>query len=224
MLHDVNALQGKVQNEKGAVFVWFEPFLKLHGTCTSGSFPDLEGRFMAEDREAGDALLVATHKTVALIDVKGRGSFKNGPALKQFAVSAMGEGCRDFVIDMAGCRGMDSTFMGVLAGVALRLRREGDGRVVMINLSAANKNLLQTLGLDRVLSIHEAGVSDAGLRQDLAVLTEVNVLDTAAVDEKFTLETMLTAHKDLVRTDAANFPKFQNVIEYLGKDLQKLGE
>lgn len=178
---------------------------------------------MAQAPDGPDALLVATHQSVALINVKGRGSFKNGPALKQFASSAIGEGCNQFVIDMAGCRGMDSTFMGVLAGIALRLRREAGGRVVIINLSAVNRNLLETLGLDRVIAIHEAGIPDATLRQDLAALSEAYRLDTAA-DERFTLETMLTAHRDLVRADAANFPKFQNVIEYLGKDLKNLGD
>src|SRR5450631_2319235 len=59
------------------------------------------------------------------IRVEGRGSFQNSPALKEFSRKLIDEGRRKFVVDLKSCLAMDSTFMGTLAGLAIRLRDTG---------------------------------------------------------------------------------------------------
>ena len=77
---------------------------------------------MVEPKQPEDRVWVAFVEKMAIIRVEGRGSFKVGTALKQFGQSAAEQGCVAAVLDMTSCVGMDSTFMGVLAGMATRLK------------------------------------------------------------------------------------------------------
>jgi anti-anti-sigma regulatory factor len=161
--------------------------------------------------------MVGIQGATAFIRVAGRGSFKVSPALKKFAQGALDQRCRQIFVDMGPCVGMDSTFMGVLAGLALRMKREGVGRVVMYNLSAKNRALVQTLGLDRLVRMHDAaGGGDEGLPAE----TEMRPLGTGEATRRATAETMLEAHEDLIRIQPENLPKFKDVLAYLKEDLK----
>ena len=54
------------------------------------------------------------------VHVAGRGTFQNGQPLRRYAVEMIGQGARQFVVDLGQCEGMDSTFLGVLAGIGLQ--------------------------------------------------------------------------------------------------------
>jgi len=178
---------------------------------------------MSIDRCDNDAVLVAIHEKTALVRVVGRGTFKNGSTLKQFGLAAMREGCDCFILDMDACIGMDSTFMGVLAGIALRLKRESRGMVVMMNLSQKTHSLLSTLGLHQLLELHEKGTLDGALREHLKEIADLSLLDNSGDSDRVTLETMLEAHQNLVNVAPENLPKFKSVIEYVSQDLKRLG-
>ena len=59
------------------------------------------------------------------VKVEGKGSFLNSGNLKEFAREMLDRGYREFVMDLADCAMMDSTFMGTMASVALRLKELG---------------------------------------------------------------------------------------------------
>lgn len=176
---------------------------------------------MIKNRNDNDAVLVAIHETTALVRVVGRGSFKNGSTLKQFSLTAIRHGCERFIVDMDQCIGMDSTFMGVLAGVALRLRREEKGKVVIMNLTPKTHALLSTLGLHQLLELHEAGTLDQELMRHLEVFADVESLERSGRNDKLTLETILEAHQNLVQVTPENLPQFRSVIEYVSQDLKR---
>ena len=98
-----------------------------------------------------DKLWVAIQEETAFVHVQGRGSFKISSALKQFGNAMLENGCRHIILDMIDCVGMDSTFMGVLAGLAFRLKQLGGGEIIMVNLSLRTRGLLATLGLDQII-------------------------------------------------------------------------
>jgi len=157
-----------------------------------------------------DSLEVAIQGTDAFIRVSGRGSFKQGPALKQFGGAATERGCRRLVVDLAACVGMDSTFMGVLAGLALVARRKG-GALVLRSVSNKNVNLIRTLGLNHLVCLESAVGAEVPAGERLSTATD-----------KLTLaETMVAAHETLVTVSADNFPKFKDVLAYLKEDLNK---
>ena len=54
---------------------------------------------------------------------------------------------------MGACTYLDSTFLGILLGLGLKLREAGNGLLNILNASPRNLELLRNLGLDRLISI-----------------------------------------------------------------------
>lgn len=169
--------------------------------------------FMPQDR-----LLVALSEHTAMVRVVGRGSFKVGPALKDFAQCAQGQGVRQFLFDMSECVSMDSTFMGIVAGLSLRLRGEPGGKVVFVRLSERTRYLLHTLGLDAIVEVQ---APEAGVPEDLSrQLHEVADHPVCPVPtRRRTSETMLEAHETLAALSAENKARFKDVLTFLREDL-----
>ena len=174
-------------------------------------------------KPGGDELQVAVEGPLAFVRVLGRGSFKNSSSLKEFAVQAFESGCRRLVLDMDQCAGMDSTFMGVLAGLAFRLRMVPDGRIIMVNLSPRTRGLLATLGLDETVEPHMAGSLPENLKPFFARDKALAPLAPGERSQADTARTMLEAHEDLVRLSPENLPKFKDVLTFLREDLKKSG-
>jgi len=174
--------------------------------------------------ENGDRILVAVQGDCAFVQVCGRGSFKNAPAVKRFGLSAIEQDCRFFVLDMAACTGMDSTFMGVLAGLALRLRETagGRGRLMAINLTAKTESLLDTLGLTRLMDTYQAGVDPEALKAGMQEGLRLDSLPAGGEDRKALVETMLSAHQELSGLSADNRLRFKDVLAYLEQDLKQI--
>ena len=68
-------------------------------------------------------------------------------------------GYREFVIDLQDCAMMDSTFMGTMAGVALRLKELGQGHLHVVHCGERSRELLSGLGLDQIFSIPANGAT-----------------------------------------------------------------
>ncbi|MFO7536401.1 MAG: STAS domain-containing protein [Kiritimatiellia bacterium] len=164
-----------------------------------------------------DALLVAINHPRAMVIVRGRGTFKVAPSLKKFGTTAIEAGCRLLLLDMQDCIGMDSTFMGVIGGLAVRLRKELNGELAMVNLSVKNRALLATLGLDKCVR------TDGAEAEMEAFLSgrELSRLETAPIDRDVTTQTMLDAHNELVSISSDNLAKFKDVIAYLQDEMQR---
>lgn len=140
------------------------------------------------------------------IRVTGRGSFQSSPALKEFARKMMDEGRRGFVVDLKDCIAMDSTFMGTLASLAIRLRDLGGGELWVVNRNARNTELLAGLGIDTLFS-------DKPLHSVLA--GECPQAIHHAADKAATREAIHEAHAACVAVDPRNEDKFKDVIEHL---------
>jgi len=176
---------------------------------------------MSSPGNVGTVLRVAVEQHCAMVHVVGRGTFKDGPPLRKFLHAVVDQGCTQVLVDLDDCSGMDSTFMGVLAGLALRMKREECGHMTAVNLSAKLADLLDTLGLDRVIQCFAPGEESPELRQCLTGLGFSEIGD-GQDGKKVTLETMLEAHEDLVAATPDNRVKFEDVITYLRQDLEQL--
>ena len=163
-----------------------------------------------------DDLKAAITDHTVLIQVIGRGLFKIAAPLKQFITQVTAQRpISTVVIDLEKCVGMDSTFMGVLAGLAGRLKKNNQ-TLELINLSEKNAQLLKTLGVDRVLSFYK----DSHGHQLVAQDTEPVPADQTS--EKELAKTALQAHEKLVQINEKNIPKFKRVIEFLKEDVDRL--
>ena len=122
-------------------------------------------------------------------------------------------GHRVFVIDLADCSVMDSTFMGTLAGLALRLRESGDGSLLVCNVNERNADLLRNLGLNNLFAVEsKADLADQPSTESALSDDKLSRLDHAAC--------MIEAHEALVDADPENFARFKDVLEYLKQDLR----
>ena len=162
-----------------------------------------------------NSILVGCANKVAWVRVEGKGSFLNSSGLKEFARAMINRGYREFVVDLKNCPVMDSTFMGTLAGIALRLREIGQGRLHVTNLNDRNSDLLRNLGLDQLFTMDLCGVALPQGSDD----KEKSLGPSADPDRAAQAKTMLEAHEALVAASPENLTKFKDVLEYLKQDL-----
>ena len=165
-----------------------------------------------------DNLTAAEVDQKVYICIYGRGSFRISPALKTFIKQKIENPALTHIfLNMSGCEGMDSTFMGVLAGLACLIKSRPQLTFQLTHLSKKNEDLLITLGVNRVLDYHLASDPEnpePGPESQLELSIETNTKTTA--------ETSLEAHQKLVDIDTKNHLEFKSVIELLQADLDQL--
>jgi len=158
------------------------------------------------------SVLVGNVGRTVWLKVDGRGTFQNSPGVKEFVRQMIQRGHRDFVVDLQTCELMDSTFMGTLAGLALRLKEIGQGKLRTVNVNTRNADLLENLGLDQLFTVE-------GNSRESAPASLKKTEPTSDVTEQ--KGTVLAAHEALIEADAQNTAKFKDVIEYLRQELSQ---
>jgi len=162
--------------------------------------------------------LVSAYSDPVVVRINGKANYLNCNEFREFIEGMVNEGNKRFVIDFEHCAGMDSTFLGILAGTALELRKSSDGGVLLLcNLSERNHELICNLGLQNLLSIAEDLPEDAAAEdaKDFSVLNNAEVSDARNV---------LEAHENLVRASDDNVAKFQDVIAFLKNQVEDGGK
>ena len=164
------------------------------------------------------SIQVGVNGSCVWVRVAGRGSFLNSGSLKEFAREMVNRGYREFVFDLQDCVMMDSTFMGTMAGMALRLKELGQGRLHVIHCGERSLELLSGLGLDQILDIQTSGTSAPECEE----LTEAKdkPAEGSADAKREQAGTMLEAHEALCKAAPENLTRFKDVLEYLKQDLQ----
>ena len=126
-------------------------------------------------------------------------------------------GYREFVVDLADCAMMDSTFMGTMASVALRLKELGHGHLHIVHCGNRSQQLLSGLGLDQIFEIHTDGTG----APECEALEQASRSQTLDSRKKEQAETMLEAHEALCEARPENLTRFKDVLEYLKQDLRQ---
>jgi len=155
------------------------------------------------------SFLVDTQSDPIAVCIEGRASFQNSACLHDFFTTMIRQKRLRFVLDFQHCTSMDSTFLGVLAGVALELRKHvPQGSLVICRVGPRNLELVKNLGLHRLLTV------DTG--ETNVTLTGGAALDCSpARSELESARLVLAAHENLVAADEANREKFQDVLTFL---------
>jgi anti-anti-sigma regulatory factor len=168
-----------------------------------------------------DNLTAAYIDQSAVIRVEGRGSFKISPPIKQFIHQVINTQSADrILIDMEDCTGMDSTFMGVVAGLSCLIKSSPGISFKLINLSLKNQKLLATLGVDRVVDYSLATPDGEQLPEGQE--TGIQTLEPDFSDKLQAAKTTLEAHETLVQINPENLVKFKSVLEFLEDDVRNL--
>ncbi len=157
------------------------------------------------------SIQVGVNGPVVWVRVAGRGSFLESGSLKEFGREMVNRGYREFVFDLQECAMMDSTFMGTMAGMALRLKELGQGHLRVIHCGDRSRDLLSGLGLDQIFDIQANGAT--------APACEALAKTDNAKQEQ--ASTMLEAHEALCEARPENLTRFKDVLEYLKQDLRQ---
>ena len=126
-----------------------------------------------------------------------------------------GELC--LVMDLEVCTGMDSTFMGTLAGLANRLSEKG-GVLEVAGASDKSRRSLEDLGLDFLMAINPEKAVWKGLEDKARDLLKDKVAGVRAGTVLHTRH-ILEAHEILSETNEGNRLKFSGVVGLLEEEL-----
>lgn len=163
-------------------------------------------------------ILVGAFDGFTWIRCEGKGSFLSAPKLKEYGESRVAAGERLLVVDLAACTGMDSTFMGTLAGLAIRLAKAGGGALHVAEPGERNRNSLEDLGLGALLEIDPAAAAWRGQVGE-ARAGLVPVAEATQWDERRRAEQVLEAHRVLSAAHEPNARKFAGVVQVLEAEL-----
>jgi anti-sigma B factor antagonist len=143
----------------------------------------------------------------------GKGSFLNSPEIKAFGDERIAAGETLLVIDLETCSGMDSTFMGTMAGLASRISAKS-GSLHVASPGARNRQSLEDLGLDFMMDIDPPS---APWRSNLQKIRS-SLMPQSKPSSLPSLERarhVLDAHTTLSRVNDANARTFDTVLKTL---------
>lgn len=153
-------------------------------------------------------LYAAQHGSELWLRPEGKGTFQSSPAIQEVATAALKCEVNGVTIDLSTTQGMDSTFMGMLAGLAKVARKKG-GRIRIVGAKGQNEASLEELGLDVLLEISESNPDDLELRREELALVDTEAMGPGQEDH------ILECHENLCEADGRNKKTFKAVLEVL---------
>ena len=167
---------------------------------------------MAENSEP--VFQVNTYTEPVVIRVSGRVSYLNALPVNKFFCRMEELDKRNFFIDFAKCTSIDSTFLGIIVGAALKVRKKDPpGSFILCRLRKRNLESVRNLGLDRIASV------DTG---DFPAEYESpgQCLEANKKGEIENAKLVLQAHENLIEIDKKNKSRFQDVVSYLKNQVE----
>ena len=163
-------------------------------------------------------MLVWAGEQCSCIRIIGRANFTSSVDFKTLINELRQQGCSYFMLDLAECALMDSTFLGVLAGFGLKLSAgNGDhGRhgIELVNPNARITELLETLGVLHLFKLTEGPLP-------LPDQAEVRPHTPGSPTKAEVTRTCIEAHQILADLSPENAAKFKDVAQFLAEGLKK---
>jgi anti-anti-sigma factor len=162
------------------------------------------------------ALCVAVVEHTAFIKVPGRANYASSIDLKTVVTELRQRGFSEFILDLHDCMTMDSTFLGVLAGLVLRNNQpEPDApSIELLNPNDRVLDLIENLGVLSMFKVRNEEVP--------STLRFEATNDHPAPTKEEVTRNCLEAHRTLMQVNPANVPKFKEVTQFMAEDLKKL--
>jgi anti-anti-sigma factor len=162
-------------------------------------------------------LSVSLADQAVYVQISGRANFNSSVEFKTLIRELRQRGYDQFILDLTNCLIMDSTFLGVLAGIATNLaqeKKQPDAGIGLLNPNSRVSDLLGNLGVDHLFqTLHSTELSAREYQ-------EVQPREEASKEEKS--RNSLEAHLLLMSLHPDNIPKFKEVTKFLQEDLERL--
>lgn len=152
------------------------------------------------------------------IRCEGKGSFVNSSDVKAFGDDRIAAGERRLVVDLGNCSGMDSTFMGTLAGLAARISAKSGGVMQVADAGERNRQSLEDLGLDFMMEIDPPAADWRGQMVDIRCALKP-LGKQGALPSLDRARHVLEAHKILSDVNEENAREFETVVKTLEEQI-----
>lgn len=166
---------------------------------------------------SSSVFLVDAYSDPICLKIKGRANYLNCGPLNDFFNKITQKNNTTIIVDFEECTGMDSTFLGLLAGVALEFKKqEKKGAISLFNVNNRNLELIENLGLNRILKVNPDEYKFTAVNNNIT-----NKLQSLGTEDRTTPEAILKAHQNLISTKPSNLYKFQDVVSFLKKQVDQ---
>jgi len=155
-------------------------------------------------------ILHASHEGVQVLRFVGEIRHPLGPLLERFLEQLAKEKPKGLVIDLGETEIIDSTCLGLLARMALRLRNQAGCKATVVSPRPDITDVLRSMSFDRLLDI--VGEMPLGYLEERLLRT------TSACDDDALLFTMLRAHRTLMSLSERNRLQFTEVVQVLERE------
>ena len=157
--------------------------------------------------------MVLVEPPTAFIKIAGRAAAESASDFKQLILRLHHEGVPRYCLDLTHCLLMDSTFSGVLAGLATELGSDGDcDRFTLVGANARVLDLLDNLGVLPLVNVLVGGELLAGKDGGAEIARGEPSKDD-------TTRCCLEAHRLLMQLKPENAAKFRPVVELIESQL-----
>lgn len=161
-------------------------------------------------------LLAARVGDAVCVKLAGRANFATSVDFKRLVTEARAAGAQRFLVDLAACPIMDSTFLGVLASLGMKLSAADlppeQRPIELLNPSPKVADLIDNLGV-----LHLFRVVHGASPEALAYAA----VECAGASKLEMSRTCLEAHQVLMDLHPANVAKFKDVAKFFAEDVAK---
>ena len=178
----------------------------------------MHGNVITMNVPAVQILLAITEQAV-LIKVQGKASFAISTDFKTVVQELRKRRHQNFLIDVSECPLMDSTFLGVLAGLGIESGSENsapDNRPIkLVNPTSRVSDLLESLGVSHLFTLVRGPIPSE-------VSGQLIPAASGAHSKVEVSRTCLQAHETLMALNPGNVAKFKDVARFLAEDIRRL--
>jgi anti-anti-sigma regulatory factor len=135
-------------------------------------------------------------------------------SLRDFVDQMLSEGHSFVVMDLADCSGMDSTFMGLIAGAATYEVQGRPAGVAVVNASDSLVKLIRSVGLNELVYVEQEPFETPDVQF-------VPLEDQPSEEERLRL--VRNAHRNLIRLSDKNEEVFGPLVSALEIEMRQRG-
>ena len=164
-------------------------------------------------------MLVLVGEKFSCVKIIGRANFNSSVDFRTLINELRGRGFTYFMLELSECVLMDSTFLGVLTGLGLKLNptqeADHDGAIELRNANARITDLLENLGVLHLFKLTQGPINPPANAQ-----AETPAPCNASKEE--VTQACLEAHRTLMDVNPENVAKFKDVTQFLTEDLKRM--
>ncbi len=155
-------------------------------------------------------VLVAEHNGTYVLKLLGDVRLTLCSSIDQFVERMFAAvACQAVIVDLTEVEGLDSTTLGLLAKMALFVRKQMQIKPMIVTSNDSIVRLLDSMGFDQIFNMQRSCTLAAVPQQELPA---------ESLDEKTAREKVLQAHQVLMTLNQKNRETFKELVDTLGKD------